>query len=724
MQKFNYEGYAKLLKNWVAFAQKHLYYCPEREGLICYGAGEHGHWGVHTHQKAFSAFAVLATLEDVDLTDFVVTREELIEQALGMLRFNLESHIEGSFVCTDGEKWGHNWIYVLGVERMFHGIEAIEPYMTEADKALLKKVLISESDFLLEEYPIEAGLVRPYNKPESNIWNGATLYRTAILYPDAVNRERYIEKAQRFFANGISIESDENSDEIVDGRRIGDMFVGPNMTDTYACNHHGYLNIGYMYICVSNIAMLHFFLKKHGVKGDDIIYHHLYDQWKLIRSTTFADGRLLRIGGDSRARYCYCQDYALPSWALIEDIYGEDCSMLEDGWLDILNQETGVNGDGSFLSNRFGHFENLSPVYYTRLETDKANTVSMALYWHKLYGLDCDKITPELTAWEDEFHGSAFSSTGNRYASFTWEASEKPQGLLVPKDDSSLAEWRYNLSAKIYGVGRTNFDNVEVNKVKSFAGGFLTYGTTVACSDNFMAEGQLLEKIARKHIAFAALPDENTVLCVQYAKALNRAFVSEIAGTFWNIPNDIFNGRQRKLIFEDGTRYYRGGDYANKAETVAVGKYLNVDNKMGIASKLPLTLVRKGYRQVEIKFRENSGTLYTEEICAPYSREYKWVDRGSVLIDTGFALSLGDAEETRNLQTSLFSCDTEYFKTVGVTGKDGKRYLLAYNYTGEAQVLSAAAFEQDTVYDVANACAVQSVEVKAGEAVLLSLSEN
>ena len=720
MQKFNYEGYAKLLKNWVAFAQKHLYYCPEREGLICYGAGEHGHWGVHTHQKAFSAFAVLATLEDVDLSDFVVSREELIEQALGMLRFNMESHIEGSFVCTDGEKWGHNWIYVLGIERMFHGIEAIEPYMTEADKALLKKILISESDFLLNEYPIEAGLVRPYNKPESNIWNGATLYRTAVLYPDAPNRDKYIEKAQRFFANGISIESDENSDEIVDGRRIGDMFVGANMTDTYACNHHGYLNIGYMYICVSNIAMLHFFLKKHNIKGDDIIYHHLYDQWKLIRATTFEDGRLLRIGGDSRARYCYCQDYALPSWALIEDIYGEDCSMLEEGWLGILEKETSVNGDGSFLSNRFGPFENLSPVYYTRLETDKANTVSMALYWHKLYNLSCDKKTPELTQWEDEFHGSAFSAVGNRYASFTWEASEKPQGLLVPKSDSSLAEWRYNLSAKISGVGRENFDTVENNKVKSFDGGFLTYGTSISCSDKFMAEGQLLEKIARKHIAFAALPDENTVLCIQYVKAMNRCFVSEIAGTFWNIPNDIFNGRQRKLLFQEGERFFRGGDYANKPETIAVGSYLNVDNKMGIASKTPLTLVRKGYRQVEIKWRENSGTLYTEEICAPYSREYKWVDRDSVLIDTGFALALGDAAHTKKMNDSLFACDTEHFKTVGVTANDGKVYVLAYNYTEETHTLDTKALCAGTAYDVGNACEVQSVEVKAGEAVLIS----
>lgn len=193
MQRFDFEGYARLLKNWVAFSQKHLYKCPERPELICYGAGEHGHWGVHTHQKAFSAFAILASMKEVDFTDFTITREQLLEQALGMLRYNLQTHLEGNFVCTDGSKWGHNWIYALGIERMFHGIEAIDEHLSDEDRCLLRKVLISESDFILQEYPIEAGLIsmlepgKNKNKPESNIWNGAILYRTAVLYPDTVH---------------------------------------------------------------------------------------------------------------------------------------------------------------------------------------------------------------------------------------------------------------------------------------------------------------------------------------------------------------------------------------------------------------------------------------------------------------------------------------------------------------------------------------------------------
>ena len=69
-----------------------------------------------------------------------------------MLRFSLESHIAGSFHCTDGTRWGHTWISSLGVERMMHGVEALWPYLSAADHRLLRQMLISESDWLLDHY--------------------------------------------------------------------------------------------------------------------------------------------------------------------------------------------------------------------------------------------------------------------------------------------------------------------------------------------------------------------------------------------------------------------------------------------------------------------------------------------------------------------------------------------------------------------------------------------
>ena len=113
---------ADLLKDWVVFSQRHLYECKDRPGLISYGVGEHVSWGVQSHQKAFSAFAIAALSDEIDWSDTSLSREKVLSQALGMLRYNLASHLAGDYHCIDGEKWGNTWISALGIERMFHAL--------------------------------------------------------------------------------------------------------------------------------------------------------------------------------------------------------------------------------------------------------------------------------------------------------------------------------------------------------------------------------------------------------------------------------------------------------------------------------------------------------------------------------------------------------------------------------------------------------------------------
>ncbi len=687
---FDQMGYAELLADWIAFSQRHLYEVPGEEGLICYGPGSHGHWGVHTHQKAFSAFAVAGMCEGIDWRSRGLTREKVLSQALAMLRYNLHSHLSGDKNCVDGQQWGHSWIYVLGIERMMHGVETLDALLTPEDRTMLKAMLLSESDFLLCEYPVQAGLVEK-NKPESNIWNGATLLRTAMMYPDCPNGAAYIEKAERFFANGISVESDETSEDVCDGRRIRDLFVGANFFDSYGCNHHHYMNVGYMNICLSNLAMLHFSARYHGWKLPEIVYRHARELWKLVRTMTYADGRLLRIGGDSRARYCYCQDYALPVWALAEDLWGEDCSGLEAGWLRILQKETRANGDGSFLSERFGDFEDLSPLYYTRLESDRANVISMALCWHARHDLAALKTPETLRAWHDAYHGAAFVSSEKRYASFVWRASEKPQGLCLPPDESSLAEWRYNLAGRIEGTGVVNDEAVKTHVEQMFPGGFITYGCTQVFSDQFFAEGQTREEIADKTIAFAALPDGETVLCLQYATALNHVY-GTARGVMWHVPNDIFNGCTRFFHSQAGAFALSGGRRNQGARRISLGSWANVDDKLGLACTRPMEIHHPDRRQIMIKGRPDSGTLYAEEICTPDIIRRRWFDKDEVLLDVGFAMRPADHTDTEALSETLLTQLEGVganVRVLSVSGKDGKHYALLLNVGDAPESLAA-----------------------------------
>ncbi|MBQ6846262.1 MAG: hypothetical protein IJO61_03950 [Oscillospiraceae bacterium] len=714
MKSFDVQLSADLLKDWVVFSQRHLYKCKERPELVSYGVGEHVSWGVQSHQKAFSAFVIAALSDEIDWSDTPLSKEMVLSQAIGMLRYNLASHLVGDYHCIDGGKWGNTWISALGIERMFHAIDALKDYLTPKDKENLRNMMLSEADFLVAEYPVVAGLVEN-NKPESNIWNGALLYRTAAMYPDAPNKDLYIEKAQRFFVNGISLPSDENSDEMCDGVRIGDLFVGANMFESFSCNHHGYLNVGYMVICLSNIAMLHFGLKNLNSDAPKMIYRHAKELWELVRSFIYRDGRLLRIGGDTRARYCYCQDYALPVWAFAEEFFGDNCQSFINGWFEILRRESHFNGDGSFLSARMGQFENRSPLYYTRLESDRANVVSMMLYWHKKFSSDPKNVIQTKNSWSDEYHGAAFSSNGNRYASFVWRSAELPQGLLVPKDDSSLAEWRYNLSGRVIGTGLTNFDEYEKSEVRMFSGGFITFGSTLATSDDHLAENQPKEYIARKKIAFAALPDENTVLCLQEAKATGRVFVAESKGLFWNIPNDIYNKQERTIYHEYGNDYIRGGVFAKEFKVISLGNFVNADNKIGVASLKPMMLVRNPRRQVDIKGKDMTGSLYAEEVCTEYVSTPRWYEDGDRIFDTGFAASLGSSEETEKMSKSLFSLENTELHTIGITAKDGRKYVLVANFTDEDKIFEMSA------KDVSTGMTVTNTRLASGKATLLEI---
>ncbi len=210
--------YLRLIEIWLPFAKSFLNTFSERPELEFFGTG-YNNWAVQTHQKAFSAFAVCAIDPELDEKNCKMNKEEILQHSLRMLRFNLESHIEGRYYCLDGTKWGHTWISVLGMERMMHGIDAIQNYLTDADRDLLKKVMVSESDWLVDGYyrdmPEKKGSVLAgktvHNHPESNIWNGAHLLRTVLMFPDVRRKKEYIEKATSFIINGISIASDAKS---------------------------------------------------------------------------------------------------------------------------------------------------------------------------------------------------------------------------------------------------------------------------------------------------------------------------------------------------------------------------------------------------------------------------------------------------------------------------------------------------------------------------------
>ena len=102
-------------------------------GKRWYGTGESAHWPVQSNMNLCAALAVMAT--DPDLENYAprIPREEILEIALDLFRYAMRTHRTGDWKATDGKSWGHHWISVLGAERMAHGVNALEPYLTELE---------------------------------------------------------------------------------------------------------------------------------------------------------------------------------------------------------------------------------------------------------------------------------------------------------------------------------------------------------------------------------------------------------------------------------------------------------------------------------------------------------------------------------------------------------------------------------------------------------------
>ena len=724
------QNYVRVLEHWVQAATKYFYTPEDNPEIMCYGTGESHHWAVQTNMNAFAALAVLATSPDFDEKTVGMPQSELQNIAIKMLRYSLKTHHTGNLLCSNNKHWGHSWISVLALERMMHGFESVQDIISEDDKLAMRRILESESNMLLDEYKIVAGLYDTQNKPESNIWNGSMLLRTAMYYPDTPRRDEYLEKATRFFVNGISLPSDKDSEQMFNGKTVKEMYVGANFAESFSLNHHSYMNVGYMVICLSNIAMLHFSFKQRGIDLPDEVYFHAKELWDVIKTFTFSDGRLLRVGGDTRARYCYCQDYAVPMWLFAMDKYGdEDALKFETGWLEIVKEEVAANKDGAFLSTRLEEIELLSPYYYTRLEGDRAVTMSYGAYWRRLFDALPQQYssTPSLknkSSWEDEYHGATMVKDDNRTATWVWVAGQRPTGICVPSNKSDMAEWQYNLSGELITTGIT-IPNIISNSHEIFENGFVNSGSLEWTEFAPLGEGEVEDAFARHNVAFAALPDNATVICLQYAETTRRIYLRKIKSLGLKMPNDIFNDSKRKYYSTKGNIELKSCPESEELINLN-SSWLNIDDCLSVFNLYGgngLNIYRPAERQISLINKPKMSSLYADEICSEFNAENTLVPPRQAVIDTGAVLMVGiNAAETKKMSSQQhFKLITSIpgIRAVNVIGTDNKEYLFIANFSQEDKVVNLKDFQIGEYADLNSAKAIKELALKPSAAKLL-----
>lgn len=685
----------ELLNRWSRYSER--YWSTAAVGGF-YGTG-FNNWGVQTNQKYFGALSALAALPDSP-----ADRQWATERALSALRFSLATHVSGSELCSDGTQWGHTWISALGIERMFFGVhllrEELRGVLTEEDQAALRRVLISEAEWLLHSYQrgqhreITGGLwgESGRNDPESNLWNGALLWRASTLYPDHPNRELWQERAHCFLINGVSIPSDEEDGSIIAGKPIKDRFVGANFFPNYALDHHGYLNVGYMVICVSNAAMLHFDLKAANLKRPETLDHHQAELWERLRCMLFSNGRLARIGGDARVRYSYCQEYLLPALLYAADHLGEKhAPELIAAQLQLILQEAKYSGDGSFYGRRLSELKTENPYYFTRLESDRACALAMLLSYAPQVALaeSANETFEESVSgsWHEPEHGAALHRCATRFASFSWRSYGRTQGLCLPPEKGHLPEWEQNLSSTIRFMGDQSTTGGNLNshrqvlwhQTSTFEGGFLTVGEIAEGMNLKVAEGWSGTSTARHQIAFAALPDGHTVLGLERARnADKRSYLREMKGLHFVFANDFYNGQQRRLICEYGEHLLT--DPAVPEAILSLGgNWSNIEDSLGIiglygADELSLHRIQQRRGGA---FR----SLATEELCYPCQLEMQVLPPNALFLDIGWAtIASANAAQTKAIAHAAKYFSIGDLRAVQLPGQDGRTYGFICNF--------------------------------------------
>jgi len=709
-----------LLAQWAPAAERFWNPVVGDDTMGCYGPG-YIHWGVQSNWNYAAAMATLAAQPDTPNAD------HWRDRALAALRFALATHVTGDRTGNDGRQWGHSWISMLGIERGIHGVALLEDALTATDHAALRRVLTAEASWLLHDARRgdAAGLVAGlwnssgHNVPESNIWSGALLWRTAQRYPDAPEAAAWRERAHDYFVNGVSIPADATDATLVAGQPVSARHVGANFFPNFALDHHGYLNVGYMVICVSNAAMLYFDMHRAGMPVPESLMHHQADLWQVLRRMIFGNGRLARIGGDSRVRYAYCQEYLLPSLLFAAAALGDAHALdLAAQQLGLIEQELAASDDGTFYGARMGAMRDVNPHYYTRLESDRACVLSMLAHYLALVAAS---PTPQQTfeasvagGWAEPEHGAALHRSPTRLASFAWRARGLTQALCLPPSDPqaiSTAEWSLNLAPVVRFLGDEGGDDGAHRRllrqtVQTFPGGFATCGAVMEGVDVHIDEGGHCTDQAVTHLAFAALPDDRTCVGLQLVVAApdRLGYVVEVRGLHLNVANDVLNNRQR-IIRDASGEHVLVAPPAHDEVVLIDGMWLSVDEILG------LQVLYGAERLLIGRSHERQGgryhSQYVEEIWAlpprpagpggvfgGRGRYYGFfggwrrprpVQPGEVLVDLGYAVLAGaSGEVTAATAGGPLSLGTEeapaLVRGVWVAGADGQRYAVVANF--------------------------------------------
>lgn len=556
-----------------------------------FGDSDNGELSMRTMGNFIFTYAILATDPTYDPAPSGVAQSLLLSRARECLDHMCRTHITGDMNRPSGNRWGNHWQSAWWTTRMAAGAKVMWAQLSAAERAAAERVVVYEANRHIDR-TAPSGTASD-TKSEENAWDSEVLAWACSMFPSHANASKWQTKAIEFSMNTLSVPQDETNTSYMDSSTttVAQWVYTQNVHPDYTIENHGAYHFCYMACPLHSFAWGYYGYVSNGRGLPMSLFHHYRDVYKNIAKTWLGDGRFAYLAGKDWPRYAYGLYFIMPALSLLQEVDDDkDARLFERERFRLFEWESRQSNDGSFMSKRF-----TSNVFTGRLveyETDTAANLGLSYLYHKRQAPPpATSIQDFLASATQSFisDNSSFALTRDDewFASFSWRSlsNRNCTAIVVPHTAGDMAEWgadQFLSSFTLKGVAAANLNRSIIWKDQDALpanGGFSAIGQI-----DFTPATQTV-KLERR-VAFVALQELNQALVIDELWARDAVTLSALAGCRMYLPNDLFNGNERRINLSGSEVSVVGAGSASSTQEVFTS-YANVDERLSIIPVKP-----------------------------------------------------------------------------------------------------------------------------------------
>lgn len=637
---------------------------------------------VRNHTKTLLSYAVLLDSKLYDSSVSGVDLKTLREHLLKGLYAVTESHVSNPKPYAKFRdwhlipSWGDDWQSSLWAKDIARIAFLTQDILPKDLKKRVEETICFEADRLLDVSP-PSGLWDD-TKAEELAWDSSVLAWARCLYPKHPHAKAWEEKMKEFCMNVYSTYQDHVDYSWFVDKPVREWVKTVNVFPDLTLENHGSFQPVY-HQSYDHIGKGYLAYKLTKTEPPPHIFWKVKEVFELVKRFILWNGRIAFTNGNDwpwiggpLGGYLHTHPGLFPG--ALGDPIGLELVRLGVNYADKLQRHW---MDGSFYGDAIHpDTERLRRIYGDTLgsyymEADAASFFASA-YMFDLTGRPATAAEMEkraLGTYHYRWIQLQTCRTPHMFASFTWKSlKHTPMGLVIPRNGDSFGGWIWHsLTGRLEFVDADPSKKIVTHSEQTYQKGFNTAG--------FFLEGKKGDFWLTKHcLAFVTLPDERTVLIVDYVKALETCEISDNQGLMYTLENDILNDNKRKIFFAGGKETVKG--YGGSARDIELNSnWINVDDMITITAPDRTMLI---YHD-ENRRTASWASSVIDWVAHPVNRQERQYNPGDIIRMGAYTLCC-DVPHTQPSKEPFVKTVENGVFLIEVTGGDGKKYKTAVNF--------------------------------------------